>query len=259
MAGGDGSQALVATVASRRTSPTCASRPGPGTISRSISASTATTWSARSTRSPTASSGAIDLATVNGRVFVNNVSLGAVREGRPVARVPRRQARDVVSDAARFGRAGRVAAPRAAVRTTPTGRRPRTRRRCRCPTTLRDHAHGRRGHARADRPGRAGGRRARARGTGIAELARWSTSGLSARSSGLQVWASPSFVVEADGPVEVGLDGEALKLDAPLRFESVPRRAARAGADYARVVPVAAAVRLNAASLGTLLRTAAGR
>ena len=46
------------------------------TTSRSTSGSTATTWSVRSTPSPTGIERRIDLARVNDRVFVNNASLG---------------------------------------------------------------------------------------------------------------------------------------------------------------------------------------
>ena len=63
-----------------RTCRTRASRPARATTSRSTSASTATTSSARWTRSSTAASGVVDLAEVNGRVFVNNVSLGLYAE-----------------------------------------------------------------------------------------------------------------------------------------------------------------------------------
>ena len=35
-------------------------------------------------------------------------------------------------------------------------------------------------------------------------------------------WSVPAFEVEADGPVAAGIDGEAVTLDAPLRFKSLP-------------------------------------
>ena len=57
VAGGDGTQAIVAAIASERDFRTCACRPGLATISRSISASTATTSSERSTHSRAAGSG----------------------------------------------------------------------------------------------------------------------------------------------------------------------------------------------------------
>jgi diacylglycerol kinase family enzyme len=36
-------------------------------------------------------------------------------------------------------------------------------------------------------------------------------------------WHAPSFEIRSDGPVEVGVDGEALTMDPPLRFTSHPR------------------------------------
>ena len=51
MAGGDGSQAVVAAIAAELDCRTPVSRPGPATISRSISASTATMSSAPLMRS----------------------------------------------------------------------------------------------------------------------------------------------------------------------------------------------------------------
>jgi hypothetical protein len=35
-------------------------------------------------------------------------------------------------------------------------------------------------------------------------------------------WSAPAFDVEADGPVAAGIDGEAVTLEAPLRFKSLP-------------------------------------
>ena len=39
----------------------------------------------------------------------------------------------------------------------------------------------------------------------------------------VQQWSAPSFEVRSDGPVSAGIDGEALKLDPPLRFRTRPR------------------------------------
>jgi diacylglycerol kinase family enzyme len=35
-------------------------------------------------------------------------------------------------------------------------------------------------------------------------------------------WAAPRFQVDSGGPVEIGVDGEALRMDPPLVFETVP-------------------------------------
>jgi diacylglycerol kinase family enzyme len=48
-------------------------------------------------------------------------------------------------------------------------------------------------------------------------------------------WSAPAFEVDADGPIAAGIDGEAVTLDAPLRF---------------RILPAALAVRIAAAHPG---------
>jgi diacylglycerol kinase family enzyme len=37
-----------------------------------------------------------------------------------------------------------------------------------------------------------------------------------------QEWSAPAFEVDADGPIAAGIDGEAVTLDAPLRFRTLP-------------------------------------
>ena len=44
----------------------------------------------------------------------------------------------------------------------------------------------------------------------------------------VQQWSAPSFEVRSDGPVAAGIDGEALKLDPPLRFRDQATGAPRA-------------------------------
>jgi len=69
------------------------------------------------------------------------------------------------------------------------------------------------------------------------------------RFPGWQEWTHEEFVVGSGGPVEVGVDGEALVLEPPLRFQIqpaalrvwLPKRALR-------VSPAARAVRLLARS-----------
>ena len=39
----------------------------------------------------------------------------------------------------------------------------------------------------------------------------------------VEQWSAPSFQVSSDGPVAAGIDGEALKLDPPLRFRTRPQ------------------------------------
>jgi diacylglycerol kinase family enzyme len=42
------------------------------------------------------------------------------------------------------------------------------------------------------------------------------------RYEGLQIWSGPDFVIDSGGPIAVGLDGEAMDMDPPLRFSIRP-------------------------------------
>jgi diacylglycerol kinase family enzyme len=75
---------------------------------------------------------------------------------------------------------------------------------------------------------------------------------------GLRQWTVPAFRVESSGPVPIGLDGEALQLEPPLEFRTLP------GALRVRLPPAAAgppqiAVHGARQTLRGLLRVAAGR
>ncbi len=78
------------------------------------------------------------------------------------------------------------------------------------------------------------------------------------RFPGWQEWTAPHFEVNADSPVEIGIDGEALRMDPPLVFESMPaalrvRLPTRASGRS----PSARALHLASRStLGDLFRTA---
>ena len=64
---------------------------------------------------------------------------------------------------------------------------------------------------------------ARVRSPGdVSQLAALELAGQAQRFGGLLSWSAPEFEVRSSGPVEVGLDGEALVLEPPLRFESLP-------------------------------------
>ena len=56
----------------------------------------------------------------------------------------------------------------------------------------------------------------------IAELVMLETVGQSQRFRGLLEWSAPQFEVRSSSPVAVGLDGEALVLEPPLQFVSLP-------------------------------------
>jgi diacylglycerol kinase family enzyme len=83
--------------------------------------------------------------------------------------------------------------------------------------------------------------------------------GQASRFPGVMSWSVPEFEVRSHAPVEVGLDGEALVLQPPLRFQSLP------GALRVRLprgvgsAPAARAVTLTSGNLGALFRVAAGR
>jgi diacylglycerol kinase family enzyme len=116
--------------------------------------------------------------------------------------------------------------------------------------------------------GRLGVFAARLRGAGgVARLVTFGTIGRSLgsgsqhrRLSGVLQWSCLEFEVRAVAPVAVGLDGEALMLAPPLRFVSMPGALRVRLPRHARgVSPAAAAVPLNRRNLGALLRIAAGR
>ncbi|MGA8364396.1 MAG: diacylglycerol kinase family protein [Solirubrobacteraceae bacterium] len=79
------------------------------------------------------------------------------------------------------------------------------------------------------------------------------------RFPGLLSWSSQEFEVRSSGPVEVGLDGEALVLDPPLRFASLPGALRVRLPRGVGLPPGARAVALTTDNLGALLRVAAGR
>jgi diacylglycerol kinase family enzyme len=79
------------------------------------------------------------------------------------------------------------------------------------------------------------------------------------RLPGLMTWSTQEFEVRANGPVEVGLDGEALVLDPPLRFTSLPEALRVHLPSRVGPPPGARATALTTDNLGALLRVAAGR
>ena len=79
------------------------------------------------------------------------------------------------------------------------------------------------------------------------------------RFPGLLSWSTEEFEVRSGGPVEVGLDGEALVLDPPLRFTSMPGALRVRLPRGVGLPPAARAVALTSENLRALLRVAAGR
>jgi diacylglycerol kinase family enzyme len=94
----------------------------------------------------------------------------------------------------------------------------------------------------------------------LAKLVTLGTVGQSKRFRGLREWSCPEFEVSSGASVAIGLDGEALLLAPPLRFVSLPGALRVRVPRQARgVSPAAAAVSLTRRDLGGLMRIAAGR
>lgn len=98
------------------------------------------------------------------------------------------------------------------------------------------------------------------RATDLAKLVTLSSLGLSQRFGGLRGWSVPEFEVISGSCVAAGLDGEALSLAPPLRFQSLPGALRVRVPRQARgLSPAAAAVRVNRGDFTALLRIAAGK
>ncbi len=95
--------------------------------------------------------------------------------------------------------------------------------------------------------------------TDVSRLVALELVGQAERFPGLLSWSTPELEVRSGGPVEVGLDGEALVLAPPLRFVSMPGALRVRLPPTAGLAPAASAVSLTVENLGALLRVAAGR
>jgi diacylglycerol kinase family enzyme len=80
------------------------------------------------------------------------------------------------------------------------------------------------------------------------------------RFEGWREWSTERFEVRSDGPVEIGVDGEALVMDPPLVFTTKPGvLRVRTPRHASGLSPAAAAVRVTEKStFRELLRIAAG-
>lgn len=157
----------------------------------------------------------VDLAEVNGRVFVNNVSLGLYAEA--VQRTGYRDAKlRTILDTAPDVLGQAADAPGGLEWTDDTGLQKRG-----AAVILVSNDVYRLGHAigTGTRP------RLDAGVLGIAVL------GMAGRERLWRQWATPAFEVDADRPVPAGVDGEALVLETPIRFTSRP------GALRVRIAP----------------------
>jgi diacylglycerol kinase family enzyme len=76
----------------------------------------------------------------------------------------------------------------------------------------------------------------------------------------LDQWSAGEFVVDGDGPVAAGVDGEAMKLEPPLRFRSRPGvLRARIAPTHPGASPSAGIPETPVAGVRSLLRAASGR
>ena len=93
----------------------------------------------------------------------------------------------------------------------------------------------------------------------VAKIVTLGSVGLSQRTRGMRQWSRGEFEVHSNGPVAVGLDGEALLLAPPLRFESLPGALRVRLPHHAKgVSPAGAAVALSRRDIARLARVAAG-
>jgi diacylglycerol kinase family enzyme len=259
MAGGDGSQALVATVAARRDiAHVCIPAGTRNHFALDLGLDRDDVVGALDAFTDGVER-RIDLACVNGRVFVNNASLGvyakvvqseAYRDAKlgtwtrmlPDLLGPDAEAVDLeltLPDSTSCNDAPLVLVSNNPYELT--------------------HMSGAGTRERID-TGMLGIVAARVQGSGdISKLVALELVGQAGRYPGLLSWSAPELEVRSGAPVEIGLDGEALVLEAPLRFASMPgalrvRLPRRAG-----LSPAARAVSLTTENLGILLRVAAGR
>lgn len=93
----------------------------------------------------------------------------------------------------------------------------------------------------------------------VSKLTALELAGQADRFPGLLAWTASEFEVRSSGPVEVGLDGEALVMDPPLHFVSMPGALRVRLPPHAGLSPAARAVRLSRGDLAALVRVAAGR
>ncbi len=259
MAGGDGSQALVATVAARHdVAHLCVPAGTRNHFALDLGLDREDVVGALDAFTDGIER-RIDLARVNDRVFVNNASLGVY-------------AKVVQSDAYRDAKLdtwtrmlpdllGPGAAPIDLEFTAPDGSSCRD-----APLVLVSnnpyqltHLAGAGTRARID-AGVLGVTAARVRtATDVSRLVALELVGQAERFPGLLSWSTPELEVRSGGPVEVGLDGEALVLAPPLRFVSMPGALRVRLPPTAGLAPAASAVSLTVENLGALLRVAAGR
>jgi diacylglycerol kinase family enzyme len=219
MAGGDGSQALVASVAAEHGVPhVCVPAGTRNHFALDVGLDRNDVVGALDAFGP-ALERRVDLATVNGRVFVNNVSLGVY--ARVVQAEGYREAKRQTTTALLPEMLGPGAAPFDLSFTGPDGQVSRGSQLIQVsnnPYVLTRLGGGFGTRARVD-TGNLGVAAVHVRGDAdVARFVALESTGRLSQFPGWREWATPSFQVDSGAPVEAGVDGEALVLDPPLEF-----------------------------------------
>ena len=208
MAGGDGSQALVASVASKHGIPFVVVPAGTrnhfaldlGLDRDDVPGALAAYQDGVDT--------VVDLAEVNGRVFVNNASMGVY--AKIVQSADYRDAKVQTVTAMLPDLLGPAAAPLDLRYTLPSGQEASPPAAACVQQPVSDGAAARWGYPRAYRFGRAGGRlRTRRDGRRREKLAALELAGNARRFASWNDWTASEFEVRSAGPVDIGVDGEA--------------------------------------------------
>ena len=262
MAGGDGSQALVATVAMQRdVAHICVPAGTRNHFALDLGLDRDDVVGALDAFTDGVER-RIDLASLNERIFVNNASLGVYAQVVQSRCLPRWQARAPGSGCCRKCSGGtRRPAISCSTHRTPrdwanaslviVSNNPYQLRRFRGAGTRPRLDTGRAGHLRDPHA-----RRRRSRQAGDPRDDRPAPASSAACSSGRAL----EFEVRASAPVAVGLDGEALVLAPPLRFVSLPGALrVRVPRHATGVSPAGGAVTLTRRNLWALMRIAAGK
>jgi diacylglycerol kinase family enzyme len=258
MAGGDGSQALVATVASKHGLPHVVVPAGTRNhLALDLGLDRDDVVGALDAFADGVEH-VVDLATVNGRVFVNNASLGLYAK---IVQAP--EYRDAKVKTAANMLPDLLGPDAEALDLRFSGPDGEERPASQLLLVSNDPY-------RLDRLAGGSGTRPRmncgvlgiaalqvANDTAARRLVALESAGQLRRFSGWLEWAAPRFRVDSAGPVEIGVDGEALTMDPPLVFETMP------GALRVLLPPQAlgqspAARALGRSSLQELVRVAGG-
>jgi diacylglycerol kinase family enzyme len=259
MAGGDGSQALIATVAARNdVAYVCVPAGTRNHLALDLGLDRDDVVGALDAFTE-AVERRIDLANVNGRVFVNNASLGlyakvvqseAYRDAKLetwTTMLPELMGPDADPIDLEFARPDGTLCDEAALVLVSNN-----------PYQL-THMGGMGTREQID-SGTLGVTAVRIRGAADASgFVAMELVGQIGRFPGLMSWSTPTFEVHSSSLVEVGLDGEALVLEPPLRFSTLPRALRVWLPRSAGLAPAARGVALTTTNLGVLLRVAAGR